>query len=1509
MTAYSNRTYAERNDRNAGQIPVVSITHGHPLNNPHRAPFMSGASAARALHQHAMTQLGNPETGPEFFKHLVREHRDAALDQRALDKRLQTRSRRAARALAASDIELSLPQLELSAEIAGLQAELAERMLPALAADGREPETVIDAVDNITLSALSNIVTMHDQQLRGLDDQAINNWEENLTKTLERSRRVEGRDVSEYQEADRFLIQTFANAITRLEESLPDAVDRPEPLYEIDEIPLDPDLVAETSQRIAAALDADALGFVGTGDDRSSVEDRARSAIWRTMSKAEREAHATKIFLDPQQKIAHGLSIVNSTPPMIRLPETDLSTGRFDVRMATVEEATVVEALLKWAGETRQYPGPEASLAALRDMTGNSAQAAIPGPPTVGITVGNDEASIERVTAIIRGLPADTRILLHSVNQDTARTIMEARTETLRAAGIERQVLIGADDAVNAYGPTSLVNDNDRILGAGPRDHDILVANADTIMAYTARPQIEIASETSIENKLAAAQTNTLDARRSVDKNIDDLAAFAPESDRKAAKQLLGLIGHGSFTAQAFTDLVEKNVGLSAREISTDTGERVKDAVDMNRATLAKGIAAITVNGKINPDIAKGLKTLQGRHKTLSESIAVENRIQKRLTSMRNKDGSIDRGAHYRRSTVAAIAQARIVSEAARQSKLQQVAIPAANGDKNTIKTSKGELVRQNNYEAVRAANMLLEGADFDTKRLRDALNTGIGMRYEGREGFTTTMVAASNVMNAQFKAEKGLEALKDRLSLIPANGAVIIDNYSPDNGKGGNPGTNAVLAWAKEEQRPVIHATAWRVTERNPNSTDRDTRLDLGFAANSTQPRALTPQDVGKAVIVITGGGHMDADTFNALRDAQIADRRAKLETPGASLPAAHGLAPQAADMEIRKLNLANGWDHRLPDVANPQKAQAIMQEAMVDFADNAMVATNLGKDYHVANLIRLAAETGKLGVVIGPKGEHVDLETAYKSALPNAQSMSERTLKDIDRQMAISTNSNNGQMILTNLPGITNRQAAKMMDAFETLAQVQEAAAAKEPHPAIPNHAKNDLAVAVNWANAINAARETLGYVEEAGMAKLTAADHAYPTHMTERAHAPILYAININERNEAALSGNIVGLITGEKATTTEGDLDAVRAIARESAAKDYAVAVHLNGDHAVKTIDAISSMPERERPKMIIIGDGHPATYDDNRHANIAMKAMHEGAVFITPTPPVPSERATRQEIEDGTFPMRSNRDAAASMLAAASDVAVLTKASGRDPALATLRHAMRHEVPVAVVGSVRDDEGKVTNLDWSRSDYAANRKLIAGNAHFEIPSNSRPLAFSPNSIPSIDASSVEFASAFRRMDMERFGQSNDDRPTRLELDPNANKIQSDRSGTISIDTAAPATVVDGRTSMASFIQRVEMGAVPQIAASELDLAARQKAMDDRFLHTSNRDTVSAEIRAEFSSISDAAQESVQRYDTYKTAGSGAGYAHVTAEQAGASRKESYEEQAALLAARRTAGQSR
>src|SRR3546814_19961389 len=95
------------------------------------------------------------------------------------------------------------------------------------------------------------------------------------------------------------------------------------------------------------------------------------------------------------------MQIVNSTPPLIRLPEAELSQGRYDVRMATEEEARAMDALIRYAGETRNFPGVEAARDAIEEMKEIPMAAGQQGRFTIGLAVANNEAAISHASTLI----------------------------------------------------------------------------------------------------------------------------------------------------------------------------------------------------------------------------------------------------------------------------------------------------------------------------------------------------------------------------------------------------------------------------------------------------------------------------------------------------------------------------------------------------------------------------------------------------------------------------------------------------------------------------------------------------------------------------------------------------------------------------------------------------------------------------------------------------------------------------------------------------------------------------------------------------------------------------------------------------------------------------------------------------------------------------------------------------------------------------------------------------
>src|SRR3546814_13639880 len=90
----------------------------------------------------------------DYFNRLRNEFDKGTINGERVRRRLRDRQTRAAAALANSDVDLSAEQLQIVADIAISQAELAGKLLPAVTALGESADKVIDHIDAITRNAL-----------------------------------------------------------------------------------------------------------------------------------------------------------------------------------------------------------------------------------------------------------------------------------------------------------------------------------------------------------------------------------------------------------------------------------------------------------------------------------------------------------------------------------------------------------------------------------------------------------------------------------------------------------------------------------------------------------------------------------------------------------------------------------------------------------------------------------------------------------------------------------------------------------------------------------------------------------------------------------------------------------------------------------------------------------------------------------------------------------------------------------------------------------------------------------------------------------------------------------------------------------------------------------------------------------------------------------------------------------------------------------------------------------
>ncbi|AXK43767.1 hypothetical protein [Erythrobacter aureus] len=1381
MTAYSYKTFATREQVPGQHIPLITVPHGHALNNEHRAPFASGATAARALMVHAQRELSDPQRGPDYFNRLRTMHDSASINSQSVKRRLRMRQNRAAAALANSDVELSGEQLQTVADIAMVQAEIGEALLPEVMANGQPAEAVIDEIDTITREALRSATLLRTEQQVGKEVDP-NAWARSLNERLASGPKADNSEAG--AEARAGLITRFSGLVYQLEEQLPLAVDRDEPLYDIDDA-MDPEEVAATVNSLSEAMGDDFNPEdIGQGEELSY---QARQAIWQSMSMDERTFAATKIALTPAQRIEVGMSIVNSTPPAIRLPEQELGTGRFDVRMSTEEEARAMESLLRYAGEERTYPGPEKAGQYVEGLKELSMPAGEQGRMTIGFAVANNPAAVEHAKGLIERLSQrdDARIIIHTENPQVAAELQEARKAALEANGHSFGGFKDGADASREHGGWSLAdNGEDRILGAEKRDAEIFVANTDKVWAYTNTIDLEITSQ-------SEAMTDIVNAQRAVN---------ATQNDVKNAREAM--------LASRDPALVQKAVELA------EAGESDKEAVKAANATADK-------------QLVKDLNGLESK----------AARAQTKLYSAKQKMDKIERQASqdaYRRSTPGDLARATIVDLAQQQGKLTKVYVPG-NADKGAvIETSKGNLAEQREYVAQRLAQRLRNGTASERGNLRRL--------FHAERGVNATLVDGSNYYRESKGAKKGFEALRLRIAGLSKTGVILTSH----NAK------NEISAEAVNNSgRPHLVATAWRVSDhstpidlngRQVTLSERKTELDLGYApvggkgSDASRVREWSHKDLKGAVITVVGGGSMTRETYDAIQELAV-----KKGAKGHSLDAD----------EIGKLYgelVQSGKGHlEAPKFANTQLSRAIAQEALVDYASQAILATDMGKDYHSANLIRQAIDADKLAAVIDKDGKAVPIEAAREHSLQFAQSISDNTRKDLD--LNVSTTSEFGQLVLAGLPGVNAERAERMGETYNTLQDVMMAAEAGEASAALPKTLHHDLSRPANWAGAEARAHEIENAADHAGMDAIAVTNPMYPKTLKDAGSREMLYTMG-----DVDLNVPTVAMIVGEKTKAHDADVEAALAVASEAKQKNWAVSLHLSGETSASMAKAIAEMPEAERPRILLVGDGHMATAKDSKIREAITAVGHAGGGYVTRTAPTQKADAGM----DGEVSYKADRRAAVEFQGRQASAAVVMKSNGNDMEMLALRTALQTGKPIAAVGPSNPEDPSMDDLRFRGAGYSANQRLLQGGDRVSVMLETRNTAFQPNFIPDM---TEQTKNNYIPFEGSTAGMQNAPNDPKRENDIDHSAVESGQRMSASISWREPAEFIPAGKGLAEFLDNVEAGNARDIASKEADIVAQARANDAKFLDVSSRMDTRADVAAVFGEISDRSQDAI------------------------------------------------
>lgn len=1394
MTAYSFKSYAVRERQDGERIPLLTVQHGHPLNNDHRAPFASGATAARALLVHAQRELSHPTRGPEYFNRLRQMFESTTVNGQRVKDRLRQRQARAASALSNSDVELTAEQLQIVADIAMVQAELGERLLPAVLEAGYEADAVIDQIDTITRSALRSATYERTDQAIGEEADA-GRWAQDLSDRLSAAPGAGQSDEDIAARSD--LIERFTGLISQLEENLPLAVDRDEPLYDIDDA-LDPVVVAITRDRLSSAMGDDF-----NPDDLEQGEEmsyQARAAIWEQMSMDERQFAATKIALTPGQRIEVGMQIVNSTPSAIRLPEIELGQGRFDVRMATEEEARAMDALIRYAGDTRAYPGPEVAAQNIEAMKEVSMNAGSQGRYTIGMAVANKPAAIAHASGLIAKISAETpetRLIIHADAPQAAAELQRVRTEALAAAGHEGSFKDGSDASRELGGWTLTDNGEDRILGAEPRDAAIFVANVDRVWAYNTANDLIVDSNREVLNNVARTKA----AERTTEKDLQN-ARKALEASRDQR-----LVAEAKAVADAGRD--------NSRELAA-------------------------ANATADPKLAKDLQTRETAYEEARKAALAADQHLEKMRRQANQDA-------WRVSAPGDLARATIVDLSQQQGKLAKVYVPAE-GEKGTaIETAHGSLVEQRAYTAQQKAQRLRNGDSVERNNLRRL--------YHAERGVNATLVDGSNFFREDKGAKKGFAALRDRIGALSKTGTILTSN----NDK------NAISREVVEKLgRPLILATAWRVSEhsrpigtdgRRVTLSDRKTELDLGLVpfkgeaknpktdelekTNLSRRREWAYRDLKGAVIAVSGGGSMTRDTFEAIQNLA-----AEKGMTG------HSLSAKEVQQAYNEL-AANGHAHlEAPKFANPQLSRAIMQEALVDYAVQAEIASDMGKDYHSATLIRLATDADKLASVTDKEGKPVPLQAAYDHSLQFAHSIADNTRKDLD--LTVSTKSEFGQLVLAGLPGVNSERASRLGETYENLGDVMRAAELNEPSAALPRSLHHELARPNAWASAFNRAHDIENHADRSMMDAVSVTNPMYPQGYKDAGRSNMLYTMGDPDLNRPTLA-----LVIGGNSKPLEADVEAARAIATEAKEKDWAVSIHMSGDTSASIAKAIAELPKEERPDILLIGDGHPYA-SGNPKVREAFSAVGEaGGGYITATPPTPIRE---ERGEEPTY--KADRRTALDLQGRQASAVMVVKSSGNDVELLALRSALEAKRPIAAIGPSNLSSPTVEDLRFRSAAYSANQRLLTGGDSVSVMLESRHMSFQPNMIPDMKA---QTESRYIRFEGSTAGKMQTNERRDQELDRSS--VEAGSRITTEIAWREPAEYVANGRGTGDFIAKVEAGEAREIAATQADIAARARLDDAKFLDASTRNNPRADVAAVFNEVNEKSREAIDA-DTQK-----------------------------------------
>lgn len=1334
------------------------------------------------------------------------------------------------------------------------------------------------------------------------------------------------------KEGNADLVVRFASSIYELESLLPTRVERPfdEQLYDID-AGIDPTEFARARDRIAGSLAEqltadDVVGLTPEereAENAAALDARANMSIYRGMSAEERLEAATTVAMTPAERVELGMKVIGSTPPIIDLPAVELGQGRFDVAMATAEEAVVMESLIKWAGTHRQFPGTEESRNELMGMMRDNSTSGKLGVDTFGLAVSNSPALISHAKSLIAQHTAEypeDRILVFADIPSVGEELMAFRAEQLKAAGRDHQVTVGADDANRDFGGWTVPGNQDRILGQGKFDTDIFVAASDNVMTLAVPSQLDATGIGRASDRLAATRAAMKSAEKAVnDANEKLVETFDP-------KLVAVVRAHESFAKLPDDKFKEAIVKITSGERSIGSrDEGLKDAVSDMIASGAKPQA----NAVLRAEAV--LKTAYG----------TENNARRHLETLERQNST----TVYNRATRGEILMAEVIDGARRRDKLVHAftTLPqtldaktadSGKGRRNAyVKTEHGPLLDQSVYVAQAEAGKLLSGKPYEERQIEDVLAGGIDARYDQARNLNTVAVLGSNFFNrktkeiedrenpgqmrrvsvmepkldeagkkmfhkeGKFKGKpvtqpvldnRGLDELVGRARGMSKSTTFVIEAQNPE-AKIPNPVVDAMVKFAEQTKREVVQAVAWRITDtstvisegRRVTISDRRTDVDYGVVLSKvtdqdkdgndvskmvSRTRQLTPQDMRGKVLQIDGGGQMTRATWEAVREYRAAQNKTQ---PALTPAVASGIAQHLIN---------NGMTHlQMPTTPRNQQSQAVKQEGLSVVAKSGLIGTDFGTDYASANNLMNLARLGKVGAVIGQDGQSVRIADAVAHAEPMAPSIAGVTRQSLEKAgvFHLQTVGDDAQLMLSSFKGINPTTALALASAYERTGDIMEAAAAGQLSVRVSPEVAHQLSRPKAWQEAAERTLDIKDNLTMSEMSGFTAGSSQYPQNILEAARAaaqeradrlagnsqstdglPVQHVPTgpIYTKGDVDMNQSTLALVIGGDARPSEADIDAAKRIASEANEKDMAVSVHMSGEASARILTELAKMDENERPRLLVIGDGHPDSYVRPAEAQaIKLVTALENGGYATSTPPVVDvDRQTKTvEIngkEEEVPAFVADRRLALDLQAHQADAVVVVKSTGEDIELLGLRTAIAAGKPIAAVGPVVSDEAGLSDIRFRGAEYSANRRLLEGGNSVSVMLDNRVLAFVPNFVP------FQPETRYVPFDGSTEGVQNPKDRNRGQDDDNARgAIESGERIRTTISWGDKARSVEDGRGLGAFIDEVRAGEVASIVATPAQIAQRDLSNDARFLDMASRSGVSAEVERVFSDI--------------------------------------------------------